>query len=691
MRKLFFTFCFISAFLCSSYVNSAVRSVTGDPTALEFEKKKEKKPNIKPNIPEFKSKQEYVDFLRERIQKAVITEIPPEEASSAGSSNIQPSDDYIQSMKEDNKPFFQQVYENAMARVTSQTENKHKDMFDRRKQIEDTSKQQEDWAKPDYPTVNATLPDGTKLLVPAVEHIPYFMSEIEMMPTGVVKLNEKIVVVANGEKLKNGLSKSLSRYSFSRDGKKNNLVVNLSSVKINGEEYEYKVEEMGNLIIFSPKSQYILEPGVYTYDFEYIVDRQVIDYDTFREFYWNLTGSNWNLIVARAGAMLKMPGNYDDLGRSTFINSRNGIDNNGAKFIRANGSNVIGFISSRPIFVGESMDIIVSMPNENFLPIDVNTKINRAIDDYGDIILSFLGLVAIAGAYFVSWIFISDNKSNSKYSIQRNGPILRYLTKGNFDKISFGAFILELYKKNIVDLKEDIIIKLTDKLDNLSKNEKRAVNNLFPNNESIIKIDRSNALKLNRAYNAVEIDTKERIKKFLLKINAGYITFSIAMLLLSQTGIALLGYSSIYNMAVMVCSDIAIAASLWFFIRKFNSKSSKYICKAFAILLILAAFAVLVSILNTFSALLIIVTIYTIFAYTNMFSNRNGLIKNNIKEAKATREHIIRNVESISFPRNFVSQQPNIFALELTKQFRDKMKDKDFYKLDIVGSMISKI
>ncbi|MDR1693995.1 MAG: DUF2207 domain-containing protein [Lactobacillaceae bacterium] len=691
MRKLFFTLCFISTFFFVTNSYSAVRSVTGlQEMQVNQARKQKEQGKRKVKEPEFETPDEYDSYVEKRIKRAVVTEIALDEAKEVSSTDVVASDEYIEMMKREEKGFFQQVYENALARVSGKPQTQSQNKLSTDSQPANVSVQQEQWIKPDYQTVNATLPGGTKVLVPAIEHIPYLMSEIEILPTGLTKVSEKIVVVANGEKLKNGLSKSLPRYSYSRAGDKYNLNVNLVSVKINGSEIEYKIDEVGNLLILSPKNDYVLEPGVYTYDFEYIVDRQVVDYDTFREFYWNITGKNWNLIVARVGAILRMPGNVPDLGRTAFINSTNGIDMSSARYIRDN-ENILGFISTRPVFVGESMDIIVSIDSKNFIPVDVNKKIDWIIDDYGDIILTILGLLAIVGAYFVSWIFISDNKTNSKYSIQRNGPILRYLTKNIFDKISFGSFILELYKRNIIDIKENSLIKLTDSLGSLSKNERLAVNNLFVNKESVIVFDRANALKINRAYALIEKDTKDRVRNFLLKINFGYIIFSAAMLLLSQVGIAMLAYSPPYNMAIMVFSDIAIALSIWLLTKRFSQRWIKYLYRTFAILLIIFAFAILLSVLNTLSALLIIAAIYAIFAFTNMFSNRNGLIKNTVKDAKTTKEYLMKNIDSVSFPRNFSSHQPNIFALEAAGVYNEKMKDKDFYKLDLVSGLIKKM
>lgn len=696
MRKLFFTFCFISSFIIACPVFSAVRSIT---TPLDVDKIKQDKEKYEVQRgqvkdPVFETEEEVKEYIRERLQKTVTSEIPPEEFENTGAIDIQPSDEEIEMMNEEKKPFFQKVYESAIARTANKPQqiNEHPDInYDEEEKIIDTQEQQRQWAEPDYQTVNVTLPSGRKILVPAIEHIPYMMSDIEILPTGVIKISEKVIVVANGVKLKNGLTKALPKFSTSRAGEKVRLDINISSVRINGQEFEYKIEELGKYIMLSPKQKHFLEPGVYTYEFEYIVDRQLWDYGDFRELFWNLTGSSWNLIIARAGAILRTPGNEPELGKAAFINNHGNLDLSSVSVSRID-NNTLTFVTNRPIFIGESMQIIVSIPSKNFIAVDIDKKIYWAIDDYGDIILSLLGLIAIVGGYFVSWIFITENKSKQKFSMQRNAPILRYLIKGGFDKISFGAFLLDLYKRRIIDIRKEneklSLIKLTDNLTSLSSDEKQAVNNMFINHESVLTIEKANILKLNRAFSMIEKDTKEKISKFLLKINSGYIFFSTTMFLLAQLGIAMLGYSPIINMSIMLGCDIVLVLSIAVFRKNFGNKILAYISKIAAVIMILISIVVLNSILSLFAAVLTAITIYIIFAYTNMFSNRNGLIKINIKEAKATRDYIIKNVDVVSMQRNFISQQANIFALELDNIFKDKVGNSDFYKIDIISEMI---
>lgn len=686
MKKLFFTFCFASILFGVSGTEAGVRSIVS-PADFRSERPRAAQAT-RPADPVFYDEEELFEYFEERAKHVVITEIPPEELEQNVVVSIVPDEEFV---KDKEKSFFQQVYEKAIERVSgTKPQEEHQDII-WEAPVETVQQQQAKWTQqPAYQTVGVELPSGRKVLVPALEHIPYLMSDITLLPNGMAEVREKVIVVANGEKLLNGLSKTLQKYSISREGKKQPLDVNLISVKIDGQDIAYKIEEVGNLLVLAPKQKYELQPGVYTFDFQYVVDRQLIGYENFEEFAWNITGNNWNLIIARAGAVVTFPGNKPDLGRAVGIVGNGSVDATSTRVLRIDNS-TLGFTSGRPVFVGEYMSFIISLSKDAFIAPDIDKKIYWAIDDYGNIILSLLGLIAIVGAYFVSWVFISENKSNPKYALQKNGAVARYLLKGKFDKISFGAFILDLFRKNIIDIRKEqgkiSLIKTSDNLGSLNKHEKNALKDMFLGKESSLEISKANALKIRRAYREIEKDTKTRIKRFLLKINMGYIAFSVVMLLLAQMGIALLEYSPVYSMSVMLACDLVVAGAMWMLLRDSRKPVLKYVFKTLALILIVAAGMVLSVIMSKISAVFIIITIYAIFAYTNMFSNRNGLIKTNIKEIQNMREHIIKNVETISSQRMFVTQQPNIYALELAEYFTDKVGDKEFYKIDLVDEI----
>ena len=116
--------------------------------------------------------------------------------------------------------------------------------------------------------------------------------------------------------------------------------------------------------------------------------------------------------------------------------------------------NTLGFVAQSPLFVGEGMHIIISLPKTDLLPPDWGKRFSWFITDYGDILFALFGLAAILVSYIISWQYISAGRSKLKIGMHRTAPMLRYLIKGKFDKVSFVAYLLELFRKNIIDIQE---------------------------------------------------------------------------------------------------------------------------------------------------------------------------------------------------------------------------------------------
>ena len=120
-----------------------------------------------------------------------------------------------------------------------------------------------------------------------------------------IDVQEDVVVIANGKRLKNGLTKSMPKFSTSRSGVKKKIELTLLSVSLNGKEIDYKLQEIGNNVFFVPKEKYELESGIYTYHFHYLLDRKLWYYDTFTEFYVDLASPYDNLVTGSANAIIQ--------------------------------------------------------------------------------------------------------------------------------------------------------------------------------------------------------------------------------------------------------------------------------------------------------------------------------------------------------------------------------------------------
>jgi hypothetical protein len=68
---------------------------------------------------------------------------------------------------------------------------------------------------------------------------------------------------------------------------------------------------------------------------------------------------------------------------------------------------------------------------------------------------------------------------------------------------------------------------------------------------------------------------------------------------------------------------------------------------------------------SKFYTILVILTIYVIFSYNKMFSQRNGLLRNKIKETENYKNYLQKNPELTIDSRDFATKAPYIYAFEL--------------------------
>ena len=391
--------------------------------------------------------EDYKDYIKERFQKAEMADFEEgEDLTSMNSMNVQHSQEYIAQMHENEKGVFEKIYDAAIARLTSEEETNRSDVFDGGntpfyREVNET--EQRVIQAPDIPTVEVVLPTGKTVLAPAAEHIPYLFDNIEIMPTGLIKIDETVVVVANGQKLAGGLTRMLPKQSVSRDGARHKINYELLDVSINNQKVEHEIKSVGDKVLLKPKRDYILSPGVYTYRFSYILDRQLWEYPDFNEFYWDVAGSNWNLIITKAAAIVSFAGNEPSLSQNVLVGYRDNVSPYRAKIIRHDDNNMV-FMATTPILIGEGMHILLSLPKEDFIAPDFNKRFEWFIEDYGDNFFAILGFLAILISYALSWYYIKNDKTKAAQGLKRTPAVLRYLLGGKFDAKSFGGTLLDL-------------------------------------------------------------------------------------------------------------------------------------------------------------------------------------------------------------------------------------------------------
>ena len=699
MRKLFFAIYFIIFALYTDVAHSATRELI-DVNEIE-QLKSPQRLTPAPKTPELpKTREEMIKYLIGKDR--VIPRTSLDDMKKYTGMSVIHSDEYIAQQAQESKSTFQKIYEETMSKISLDEQNYaneivYSDTPSDAKLYSELSLQNalESPLTEDFEVINVTLPNGIVIKSPAKEHIPYLASIIEIMPDGLVHIRETVTVVANAQKLKYGLAKALPKYSISREGVKESTIPYLTKVTINGTEAEYVLKDAFDRFLITPKNHFLLQPGIYTYEFDYILDRKLWHYDEFNEFYWDVTGSFWNLAVNYATAVVRLPSDVEALGETLMLGYLpDRISEQGGEIVMNRVTKALGFVAMRPLFAGEGMHLLIRIPKKGFIDPDFNKKFKWFLEDYGDILFASFALLAILLAYMLSWHNIDASASETaKIRFRKTPALYRLLAKGKYDRISFGGFLLDMYKRGIIDIINDgdnvSLIKRTNNLKSLNSFEKKSLKELFEGKKSSVTISSKSALSLDKASRQIEKDTNKRIKWLLMRLNFLYVLLSAIMVIMAEIAIAYLKVDIWNVFGVLIASTITIAFYWSILTMKIRNKFLSFLLKIFALVLITLSGLIMSNHVHIITVLIIIAMIYTIFKYGRLFSKREGLIRHNVAEAMILGNNLNDNAKTIILGGQFPAQQANIFVLEATENYKNAAEINNVNKLDLVKKVIS--
>lgn len=693
MKKLFFTICFTICSIWALPSNARIQSIVGQAKPLP---QVENSP-VPNNLPDPDNEDEVRAFFKKRLAEAARSVVKKDvDLTSVNSVNIVHSPEYYEAKKEQEKPFFQKVYEKALASLhqddadanTSYSEN---DYLSDDKQIAETAtrfftlEQEEEVKQPQVPTVALTLPSGRRILAPAREHIPYFLSYIDIQANGYIKIEDTMVVIANGKKFATALQRIFPKYAY----KNQRMEFMLESVTVNGTEIPYITEEIGNNIVLKPKYKQNLKNGIYTYVFKYIVNNKLLRSGDNVLLRWDLLGSPLNAIITSANAIISLPTGHSFNNAFSLIGSGNRYTDRRTNIFRFAG-NTLAFSSNTPILNNESFNLIAEM-NKNVFIKDFDKNFSTFLINWGNIAYAVLGLIAILGSFLLSLIGLKKERKNNKYTPSYNGALMRSILVGKYDRAAFVSQLLDLYRKNVIDITQENNRLFLHKQDfdksKLQKHELKAINSLFAKNVHSIEINTANNIILKKAYRIFSSKVMKQIKKYRIIHNISYVLFSCAMLLMTEIFISFISVNFAQTLIILLSTTLLYAFYIWIMRHHFKHWFVTIPIKLFALFSLLVIWGFSSIYVGGITSLLVIVMLVIIFAFTHIFGEQNNFIneaKNSIAKYK---EYLQSNADAINLSRDFINQQSNVFALDIAEYFQQNISNKNFYKLDLAENI----
>lgn len=681
MKKIFFAVCFIL-----TEIMSAGAKITEISDQSAVPQPQTQTQNETPGIRSMTS-EALENFLEERIKNTVIEDT---QKVTTGNIHTVRSPEAQQMLKEQQKSEFQKIYEAALAKVIKPQGPADIQIPADSRQI---SEQRKAWEKPNFPVIEAILPDSPeKVLIPAREHIPYLMTKIDILPDGSIKFEETVTAVTNGEKIRNGIYRSLPQHILLRDGSRQELSYTFIGAEINGSPADYKLTRNSNGFHISPATTEELKPGVYTFRLTYLAHNLMGTYPDFDEFYWNITGNSWDLVIGKSGATITYPQAGEPLGQVVLIGTPSELSPVWGNIVKLTPT-TFGYRSTRPLFIGEGFHIISSLPHGIVDQAGFSDKWFRMIEKYNDVIFISIALLMIVAGFVLSGSYIRRNIGQLKVSLRKTAPLTRFLFANRYDAKSFGAFILELYKKNIIDIQQSgdtiLLVKRTDSIKSLSKYEQKALFALFGASETVFNANKNNLVKIRRASRFIEKEVRRNMTIFGIKLNSGYIAFSLAMLLAGEIFIALFAGNLPILKILIPGSLVLLAGAMLFYFQPVHSLYN-ILAKAVGTALILLTGIIMTSVISPTAVLLIFAAILAILYFTTSYTKRSGLLKPYIDEAVMLKEHLRRHRNNILLGKEIANQQANILVLDMEDEFCDDKKN-EYNKLKTIIDMIRKL
>lgn len=688
MKKLFFTICFTTCLYILHQANAAV--ATFDEAVAESKEPRPIVSTTPDGLPDPNNVEQVREFFKKRFETAVISDAADlGDLNKSNAMDVQHSAEYIANLKEEKKSVFEKIYDHLVGHLDEKEAQFSPDtVFYEQIKPTETQKGQ---AAPNVPVVQVKLPNGTEIIAPAREHIPYLLSSYQILPTGMIDVEEDVVVIANGKRLKEGLIKSMPKFTTSRSGVKKKLELTLLSVSLNGQEIDYKLQEIGNNIVFVPKEKYVLESGIHTYHFHYLLDRKLWYYDTFTEFYIDLTNTYNNLVVGSANAIISVPDGRTFLSQLALAGS---IGNLSAErtVVAQLSSNALGFASVTPLRAGEDMHILVSLDKNIFTTPNLSKRFVWFVADYGDIMFALFGLLIIFTSYYLSWKWIKENKSRLNVRFKQTAPLNRYILNNVYDKRSFVSGLLELVYHKIIDIKKDAtgynLIKQTDLLKNLPKGLKLLMKTLFSKADTALEISDKTKLKFERAFSTHKSYIQTYLKLLAWRMNVYYLAFSLSMLFLTIYAISCIALNPLETFMILVVSLLTISFYLWILRYPFAKKWLRYTLQSIAVAFVVFTILIMSVYMHFLAALGLAVIIEVIIEYSLRFSAKNGLIKTKTRDISNLYQYLKSNVQNVAQRKEFEVQQANIFAFELEELYAPYKEEASDNRLNIAGELL---
>ena len=160
------------------------------------------------------------------------------------------------------------------------------------------------------------------------EKILNYKVDIVVNTNSSLEITETIKVNSKGNNISRGIFRTFpTKRNLNNQSYK--VKYGIISIKRDGEKDGYHKETSPEYLkIYIGKEDVILDPGIYTYEIKYEVNKQIGFFDSYDELYWNVNGTDWDFDIDEVEATVHLPNGADILQNACYTGTYGSNDKN---------------------------------------------------------------------------------------------------------------------------------------------------------------------------------------------------------------------------------------------------------------------------------------------------------------------------------------------------------------------------
>lgn len=369
------------------------------------------------------------------------------------------------------------------------------------------------------------------------EKITLYDSIINIQKDASIIVDEKITVVSEGKIIKRGIFRDFPTIYYDDLKNKYKIDFEIIEIKKNGSSEEYHIENLINgQRIYIGNQNYLLKPGIYTYQIKYKANRQIGFFKNWDELYWNVTGNGWifpiDKVIATVNLPKEIPKEKIDFDFYTgYYGSKE--KNASAKII----DNKIIFQTTKTLKANQGLTVDIIWKKGFIKEPSFWKKTYFFLRDNNILIWLIFSILLILTYYIFIYLKIRNPINETIIPLfeppnNLSPGQLRFINKMNYDDKVFTSEILDMavngYLK--IEYKNDLYTLIKNKEPEKDSHHYQTWIRLFPNNEPLhLNKNKLNVDKINWAIEKLKSELYSKFqKKYFAPFNE-YLSIGIAL------------------------------------------------------------------------------------------------------------------------------------------------------------------